>query len=115
MRDSESAERYRALSPYQYVWGDTLPLFHSAELRLANLETSLTTHPEKWPRQAFNFRAHPDNVRALQEARLGSCLRQRFFFGLNFQSVLVIVALIESPQTELSGLKVGANTQRACA
>lgn len=51
------------------VWGDVLPLLQSADLRLINLETSITVHPLKWPGQAFNFRMSPANVPALTTAR----------------------------------------------
>ncbi|KAF2486469.1 putative polyglutamate biosynthesis protein [Neohortaea acidophila] len=51
-------------------WGDTLPLLHSADLNLLNLETSVTTHPTKWPDKVFNYRMHPANISALEAARI---------------------------------------------
>lgn len=51
-------------------WSDTLNLLHSADLRLLNLETSVTTHPAKWPDKVFNYRMHPDNIAALRAARI---------------------------------------------
>lgn len=51
-------------------WGNTLPLLHSADLNILNLETSATTHPTKWPNKVFNYRMHPDNITALQAAKV---------------------------------------------
>ena len=51
-------------------WGNTLPLLYSADLNFLNLETSATTHPTKWPNKVFNYRMHPDNINALQTARI---------------------------------------------
>ena len=35
-------------------WGNTLSLLHGADLNILNLETSVTTHPTKWPNKVFN-------------------------------------------------------------
>ena len=51
-------------------WCNTLPLLHSADLNLLNLETSVTTQPEKWPDKVFNYRMHPANIAALQAAKV---------------------------------------------
>jgi poly-gamma-glutamate synthesis protein (capsule biosynthesis protein) len=54
---------------YDYPWGNTLPLIKNPDLRIINLETTLTTHKKAVPK-AFNFRASPDRVRTLQEAHI---------------------------------------------
>ncbi|KAI9928346.1 hypothetical protein MW887_002384 [Aspergillus wentii] len=59
-------ESYTPKSP----WGTALPLFHTSDLNLINLETAVTTSPEPWPNKAFNYRMHPANVAALHEARI---------------------------------------------
>jgi poly-gamma-glutamate capsule biosynthesis protein CapA/YwtB (metallophosphatase superfamily) len=59
-------QNYNSASP----WGDTLPLFHSADLNLINLETAVTTSEDKWPNKVFNYRAHPERVQCLKEARI---------------------------------------------
>ena len=51
-------------------WGNVLPLLHSADLNLLNLETSATTHPDKWPNKVFNYRMHPSNIAALTAAKI---------------------------------------------
>ena len=58
---------YNAKTP----WGTTLPLLHSSDLNLANLETAVTTCSTAWPEKMFNYRVHPGNaVMALQAARI---------------------------------------------
>ena len=52
---------------YEYPWGDTLDLIRASDLRIINLETTLTQHTEKNPK-VFNFRALPDRVKTLKIA-----------------------------------------------
>ena len=52
-------------------WGSTLPLFHSSDLNIINLETSATTCNTPWPNKTFNYRMHPANaIAALTEAKV---------------------------------------------
>lgn len=55
---------YSATTP----WGNTLSLLRSADLRLINLETAVTTHATKWPNKVFNYRMHPKNLEILKVA-----------------------------------------------
>lgn len=52
---------------YSYPWGDMLPLLRQSDIRIINLETTLTTS-EKIVDKVFNFKATPDKVKALTEA-----------------------------------------------
>lgn len=54
---------------YAYPWGNTLSLLEKADLRILNLETTLTIHEEKNPK-VFNFKALPDRVKTLQLANI---------------------------------------------
>ena len=51
-----------------YVWGDTLALLRSADLRLINLECVIATGGTPWPDKTFHFRAGPGAVDALRQA-----------------------------------------------
>ena len=51
-------------------WGNTLQILQAANLNILNLETSATTHPKKWPNKVFNYRMHPENINALQAAKI---------------------------------------------
>lgn len=58
--------------PPAAAWGDTLPLFHSADLRLINLECVISSKGEKWRplSKPFHFRAHPRALEILRAARI---------------------------------------------
>lgn len=54
------------------VWGDLLPYFHKADLRIINLECALTKC-EKTREKVFNFRSAPEHIKSLQEAKIDVC------------------------------------------
>jgi poly-gamma-glutamate capsule biosynthesis protein CapA/YwtB (metallophosphatase superfamily) len=60
---------------FSYVWGDALgELAHKKpDLRLINLETSITTSNAFWPGKGINYRMHPGNVACLTEAHIDFC------------------------------------------
>jgi len=55
-----------------WPWGEALDLLdrYGAQVRIANLETSITTHDEPEPGKAVHYRMAPDNVGCLTAARL---------------------------------------------
>lgn len=57
---------------YAYPWGDLLDVLRSTDLNLVNLETTLTTSAEGADK-VFIFKAAPDRVQVLQEARIDVC------------------------------------------
>ncbi len=50
------------------IWGDLLPLLHSTDFTLANLEAALT-HSKKIVPKVFNFKSDPKHVAWLKEAK----------------------------------------------
>jgi poly-gamma-glutamate capsule biosynthesis protein CapA/YwtB (metallophosphatase superfamily) len=48
-----------------YPWGDTLPLFHRADIRICNLECALSDGGQPWPGKEFHFRTDAKNASAL--------------------------------------------------
>lgn len=61
---------------HAYIWGDALPEFaeQAPDLRLVNLETSVTTSPQPWPDKGIHYRMHPANVPCLTAAGLDCCV-----------------------------------------
>lgn len=59
---------------YTYIWGDALPELQkiAPDARLINLETSITTSDEYWPK-GINYRMHPDNTPCLRAAGVDCC------------------------------------------
>ncbi len=60
---------------FSYVWGDLLSDLErrSADLRIVNLETSVTTSEEALPK-GINYRMHPANVPCLAAAKIDCCV-----------------------------------------
>lgn len=58
-----------------YPWGHALEeLAHfNPEVRLINLETSITCYPEPWPEKGIHYRMHPDNAAFLKAAGISAC------------------------------------------
>lgn len=54
------------------LWGDVLPLLHTADVRLANLECVISDRGTRWRplTKAFHFRAHPRAIDFLKVARI---------------------------------------------
>jgi len=60
---------------FPYIWGDALAELDrvSPDVRLINLETSITTSPAYWPGKGINYRMHPQNAPVLTVARIDAC------------------------------------------
>lgn len=55
---------------YKYIWGDALRLWeqNAPDLRIINLETSITTSDKAWPGKGIHYRMHPENVKVFTAA-----------------------------------------------
>ncbi|KOX16742.1 hypothetical protein ADL05_11455 [Nocardiopsis sp. NRRL B-16309] len=60
---------------FSWPWGDALPVLAEAgpDVRVLNLETSLTGAGSFWPGKQVHYRAHPSNLPCLSEARPDVC------------------------------------------
>jgi len=58
-----------------YIWGDALPELERTEvdLRIANLETAITSAQTPWPEKAIHYRMHPQNIGCLTSAKISAC------------------------------------------
>ena len=61
---------------HSYVWGDAIDVLKraNADLRIINLETSVTTSDEFWKGKAIHYRMHPSNVACLTAAQIDCCV-----------------------------------------
>ena len=57
------------------VWGEALAELErvAPDVRLINLETSVTTREDAWPDKGIHYRMHPGNVPCLTAARVDCC------------------------------------------
>ncbi|EPX62297.1 poly-gamma-glutamate synthesis protein / capsule biosynthesis protein capA [Cystobacter fuscus DSM 2262] len=58
-----------------YIWGDALTELErrAPDVRLINLETSITTSEEWWPDKGIHYRMSPAHAACLTAARIGCC------------------------------------------
>ncbi len=60
---------------FDYIWGDALQELDRAEvdLRIANLETAVTSAETPWPGKGIHYRMHPQNIGCLSAAHISAC------------------------------------------
>ncbi len=75
----ELAERTSGPIPkpvsFSYIWGDALEEWERVgpDLRIINLETSVTTSNDYWEGKGINYRMHPQNIPSLTAAKIDYC------------------------------------------
>jgi len=83
MRDARRyvklAERVSGTIPRQakfdYIWGDVQAELDRAvvDLRVINLESSITSSDDYWPGKRIHYRMHPRNIECITSARISCC------------------------------------------
>jgi poly-gamma-glutamate capsule biosynthesis protein CapA/YwtB (metallophosphatase superfamily) len=60
---------------FEYIWGDALEELErgGTDVRIINLETSITTSEDYWPAKAVLYRMRPQNIGCLSAARIDCC------------------------------------------
>jgi poly-gamma-glutamate capsule biosynthesis protein CapA/YwtB (metallophosphatase superfamily) len=58
-----------------YIWGDTLDEIEriAPDLRIINLETSVTKSDDYWKGKEIHYRMHPENIDCISEAKIDIC------------------------------------------
>jgi len=61
--------------PYDYIWGDAAEVLQrmGPDLRIANLETAVTTSEDYWKGKWINYRMHPANIPCLTLPSIDVC------------------------------------------
>jgi poly-gamma-glutamate capsule biosynthesis protein CapA/YwtB (metallophosphatase superfamily) len=61
---------------YAHIWGDALGELErvSPDLRIINLETSITTSEYYWIDKGINYRMHPKNIDCIAAAKIDLCV-----------------------------------------
>lgn len=59
-----------------YVWGDAIQILteKKPDVRIINLETSITTSSTPWPMKGIHYRMHPGNVNVIAAAQIDCCI-----------------------------------------
>jgi poly-gamma-glutamate capsule biosynthesis protein CapA/YwtB (metallophosphatase superfamily) len=63
------------LVEFDYIWGDALAELDRAgvDLRIINLETSITSSEDNWRDKEIHYRMHPRNIKCITAARIDCC------------------------------------------
>ncbi len=61
---------------FSYIWGDALKILDAMkpDIRIINLETSVTTSENYWTGKGINYRMHPMNIPCLSAAEIDCCV-----------------------------------------
>lgn len=59
---------------FSYIWGDILPEFSRADVRIINLETSVTTSDDYERGKGINYRMQPGNIPCITTAGIDCCV-----------------------------------------
>jgi poly-gamma-glutamate capsule biosynthesis protein CapA/YwtB (metallophosphatase superfamily) len=104
------AERENGKIPYPvdpaYIWGDAMSFWRelSPDLRIINLETSITTHHAYWPGKAVNYRMHPDNSGCLTSAGIDYCaLANNHLLDYGREGMLQTLQVLQEAGISFSG------------
>jgi poly-gamma-glutamate synthesis protein (capsule biosynthesis protein) len=60
---------------FDYIWGDALAELEptKVDVRIINLETSITSSDSCWPNKGINYRMNPRNIDCLTAAHIDAC------------------------------------------
>jgi poly-gamma-glutamate synthesis protein (capsule biosynthesis protein) len=106
----------RAPIEYSYVWGDALAELDrmAPDVRIINLETSVTTSDRHWRGKGVHYRMHPENVPCIATAGIDCCvLANNHVADWGFTGLRETLDTLEAAGIETAG--VGLDAEDAAA
>jgi poly-gamma-glutamate capsule biosynthesis protein CapA/YwtB (metallophosphatase superfamily) len=101
---------------FNYVWGDALEELDEAgtDVRIINLETSITESGDYWPSKEVLYRMHPRNIGSITAARIDCCcLANNHVLDWGYQGLAETLQTLDSAGVAHAG--VGDNVAAADA
>jgi poly-gamma-glutamate synthesis protein (capsule biosynthesis protein) len=101
---------------FDYIWGDALTEFtrFAPDLRIINLETSITSNDRYWKGKGINYRMHPRNIRCLSVAGIdGVTLANNHVLDWDYAGLEETLATLQQAHIKTAG--AGANIREAQA
>jgi poly-gamma-glutamate synthesis protein (capsule biosynthesis protein) len=99
---------------FSYLWGDALEelVQMRPDLRVINLETSVTTSDDYWHGKGINYRMHPQNVHSLSHAKIDYCsLANNHTLDWGYSGLAETIEALARANISSSG--AGSNLQEA--
>ena len=99
---------------FSYIWGDALAELDRVrpDVRLINLETSVTRSDDYWQGKGPHYRMHPDNISALTAAKIDVCsLANNHVLDWGYPGLTETVATLKQAKIHIAG--AGHNLQKA--
>jgi poly-gamma-glutamate synthesis protein (capsule biosynthesis protein) len=98
---------------FDYIWGDALEELERADLRIINLETSITTCDEAYPK-GINYRMHPANIGCISAARIDCCcLANNHILDWGYKGLEETIATLDQARVAHAG--AGRNLRESAA
>lgn len=100
--------------PPEYPWGNTLPIFKKAELRICNLECVVSDRGSPWTRtpKVFHFRTDAKNVRVLRKAGIDAVsLANNHSLDFGYDALAEMLEILDREKIENAG--AGMDFERA--
>lgn len=89
-----------------YIWGDALRELEAVrpDLRIINLETSITQNGSPWPDKGIHYRMHPKNVAVLTAAKIDICsLANNHILDWGYTGLLETIGTLRSANIKTAG------------
>lgn len=91
---------------FSYIWGDALDELErvSPDLRMINLETSVTKSDEYWKNKGINYRMNPENIACLTSAGIDYCsLANNHVLDWGYSGLMETLETLKKANVESSG------------
>lgn len=112
------AERANGAIPtpvcFSYIWGDALEEWElvKPDVKLINLETSITLSNDYWWGKGINYRMNPENIGCLTAAKIDCCvLANNHVIDWGHSGLVETIATLKTAQIKIAG--AGLNRQSA--
>ncbi len=91
---------------FSYVWGNALEEMDRAapDVKIINLETSVTKSNDYWKGKGINYRMHPENVRILKAAKIDVCsLANNHVLDWGYSGLLETIETLKNTDIKIAG------------
>lgn len=99
---------------YDYIWGEALEKWQAyrPDLKIINLETSITTSDYFWQSKGIHYRMHPDNVPCITAAQPDCCmLANNHVLDWGYAGLMETLTILHAAGIPFAG--AGANREEA--